>query len=764
MYFRYLKDPMSLWPGASASELTRRNFLKFTSLAGAGLTLGALLPEQTTAAGAAEDSLAGSPLGIPSLPARLRSVATLAMPFVRVDPDNTVTVTSKHVEAGQGVWTGLPAVVAEELDASWSQMRVEAAPARVPMYGNFAFDPKGSVQGTGGSTAMANSWMQLRQAGATARAMLVAAAASEWKVPAAEITVSEGVVAHEKSGKKANFGELAARAAKMPIPTDVKLKDPSQFKLIGRDKLPRLDSRAKSSGQQQFAIDVMLPGMMTAVVMRPPRFGGKVVSFDATQAKAVPGVVDVVQIPRGVAVIGRDTWSAKKGREVLQVTWDESGAETRSTAEIFDEYRKLAQAPETAKAVKEGDADAALKSATHVIEAEFEFPYLAHAPMEPLTAVARLSADKCEIWAGCQFQTIDQVNAAMAAGLKPDQVYINTLAAGGTFGRRANVESDYIAEVASIAKAVDGKYPVRLIWTREDDIMGGRYRPMNYHRISAGLGRDGKVVAYKQRFVGQSIMAGTPFAAMMKEGLDPTAVEGHAAEQYEIENAHVTWSQPKSAVPVLWWRSVGHSHTAISKEIMFDELAEAAGQDPVAFRLAHLGKHPRHAAVLRLAAEKAGWDKPFSKEKGRGRGVAVQESFNTVVAQVAEVTVVGDTIIVDRVVCAVDCGIAVNPDVIKAQMQSGIGYGLAAALHGKITLTGGRVDQTNFHQYAVLRINEMPREIEVHIAPSTNAPTGVGEPGLPPIAPAVANAVRSATGIKLRKLPFNLAEARTAKA
>jgi len=749
MYFRHLKDPMSVFPGAASAEVTRRDFLKFTSLAGAGLTLGALLPEQSPAAAAAGTG----------------SNAALAMPFVRVDPDNTVTVISKHVEAGQGVWTGLPAVLAEELDASWSQMRVESSPARVPMYGNFAFDPKGSVQGTGGSTAIANSWMQLRQAGATARAMLVSAAASEWKVPAAEVTVSEGVVSHEKSGKKATFGELAARAAKVPVPTDVKLKDPSQFKLIGRDKLPRLDSRAKSSGQQQFAIDVMLPGMMTAVIKRPARFGGKVVSFDATQAKAVPGVVDVVQVPRGVAVIGRDTWSAKKGREVLQVTWDDTGAETRSTGQIFEEYRKLAQAPETAKAAQAGDVDAALKSATHTIEAEFEFPYLAHAPMEPLTAVVRLSPDKCEIWAGCQFQTIDQLNAATAVGLKPDQVFINTLAAGGTFGRRANAESDYIAEAASIAKAVGGKYPVRLIWTREDDIMGGRYRPMNYHHITAGIGKDGKVVAYKQRFVGQSIMAGTPFAAMMKEGLDPTAVEGHAAEQYEIENVHVAWSQPKSAVPVLWWRSVGHSHTAVSKEIVFDELAEAAGQDPVAFRLAHLEKkYPRHAAVLRLVAEKAGWDKPFSKEKGRGRGVAIQESFNTIVAQVAEVTVVGDTITVDRVVCALDCGIAVNPDVIRAQMQSGIGYGLAAALHGKITLSDGHVDQTNFHQYAVLRINEMPRDIEVHILPSTNAPTGVGEPGLPPIAPAVANAVRAATGIKLRKLPFNLAEARTAKA
>ncbi len=746
MYFRHLKDPSSLWPGASVSELTRRDFLKLTSIAGAGLTLGGILPETVAAAGS----------GAAAAPA-------FAMPFVRIDPDNTVTVLSKHVEAGQGVWTGLPTIVAEELDASWSQMRVESAPAKVPMYGNFAFDPKGSIQGTGGSTAVANSWTQLRQAGATARAMFVQAAATQWKVPAAEITVSEGVVAH-KSGKKATFGELAARAGKLPVPTDVKLKDPGQFKLIGRDKLPRLDSRAKSFGQQTFAIDVMLPGMMTAVVMRPPRFGGKVASFDATQARAVPGVVDVVQIPRGVAVIGRDMWSAKRGREALQVTWDESEAEKRSTSRMLEDYKQLASGADALKVAQEGDAESALKSAAHTIDAEFEFPYLAHAPMEPLTAVARLSPGKCEIWAGCQFQTVDQINAAMMTGLKPDQVFINTLAAGGTFGRRANPESDYISEVASIVKAVDGKYPVRLIWTREDDIRGGRYRPLNYHRISAGVSAEGKVVGYKQRVVGQSLVAGTPFAAMIKDGVDPTAVEGHAAEQYDIENAHITWNGPKSPVSVLWWRSVGHTHMAASKEIIFDELAEAAGKDPVAFRLAHLAKHPKHAATLKLAAEKAGWDKPFPKEKGRGRGVAVQESFGSVVAQVAEVTVNGDTITVDRVVCAVHCGIAVNPDVVRAQMQSAIGYGLAAALHGKITMTDGHVDQTNFHEYTVLRINEMPREIEIYIVPSADPPTGVGEPGLPPIAPAVANAVRMATGIKLRKLPFDLAEARAASA
>jgi isoquinoline 1-oxidoreductase beta subunit len=660
------------------------------------------------------------------------------------------------------VWTGLSAVLADELDAAWNQMRAEGAPALVPLYGNVAFDPKGNVQGTGGSTSMASSWQQLREAGATARAMLVAAAAKRWGVPASEITVVDGVVAHS-SGKHATFGELASDAAKQPVPKNVKLKDASQFKLIGRDKLPRLDSRAKSTGTQQFAIDVSLPGMMTAVVMRPPKFGAKAQSIDATAAKAVPGVVDVVQIPRGVAVVARDTHSAKKGREALNVTWDESAAESRGTTQLMAEYKRLAASGEgSLSAIKKGDAAAGLKGAAKVINAEFELPYVAHAPMEPLTAVCSLSADRCEIWAGAQFQTIDQLNAAGATGLKPDQVFIHTLAAGGTFGRRANIESDYISEVASIAKATGGKYPVRLIWTREDDLAGGRYRPLNYHRITAGVTADGKVAGYRQHVVGQSIVAGTPFAAMMKDGIDPTAVEGSAPEQYEIANSQLMWTSPKVGVPVLWWRSVGHSHMAFSKEVIVDELAEAAGQDPVAFRLAMLEKNPRAAGVLKLVAEKAGWDKPFDKSKGRGRGIAIQESFGTVVAQVAEVTVKDDQLVVDRVVCAVDCGIAVTPDVIRAQMESGIGFGLGTALHSSITMTDGHVDQTNFHQFQVLRINEMPKVVEVHIVPSTNPPSGVGEPGTPPIAPAVANAVRMATGIRLRKLPFDLAAARAA--
>ena len=739
----------SVAPGrGEATELSRRQFVKLTTLAGSGLTLGLLLPgcasKPTASAGGAPAAQTGD---------------AFAMPFVHIAPDSTVTVICKQLEAGQGVWTGLPAIVAEELDASWSQMRVASAPAEVPLYGNLALDPSGHMQGTGGSTSVANSWLQLRRAGATARTMLVQAAAERWNVPAPDISVTDGVVSHLPSRRQASFGELAADASRVPVPADVLLKDPAQFTLIGRGHLPRLDSRDKSYGKERYAIDVMLPGMMTAVVMRPPVFGGKVASFDASRAKAVPGVVDVVEIPRGVAVVGRDFWSAKKGRDVLKVDWDESAAEKRGTPELLADYRRLAEGEKAVTVSKIGNADAALRRAHKLLEAEFEFPYLAHAPMEPLTAVCRLTADHCEIWAGDQFQTFDQMHAARQVGLEPHQVSINTLAAGGTFGRRATPDSDYISEVTSIAKATGGRYPVRLIWTREDDITGGRYRPLNLHRITAGVTPTGEV-ALRQRVVGQSIVSGTPLAGMIKNGVDPTAVGGSAADQYDLTDASVTWTPPQVGVPVLWWRSVENTHMAFSKEVIIDELAEAAGEEPVAFRLRLLGKHPRHAAVLRLVAQKAGWGQPFPRGQGRGRGVAVHESFGSVVAQVAEVTVSGDDVRVDRVVCVVDCGIAVTPDVVVAQMQSGIGFGLSAALWGKITLTDGRVDQNNFDGYRVMRINEMPKVIEVHIAPSTRAPSGVGEPGTPPIAPAVANAVRMATGVRLRRMPFDLAAAR----
>lgn len=730
MYFDKLNLPKADTP--AAPQLNRRLFL---ALSGAGLTL-ALLPDSAARAAESAGLVTGTGLE--------------ATPFIRISPDNTVTVLVKHLEMGQGVWTGLPTIVAEELDADWSQMRAEGAPADMKKYGNTGI---GGIQGTGGSTAIFNSWEQLRRAGATARAMLVSAAARQWGVPASEITVERGVVRHAASRKEATFGALANAAAKEKVPAEVTLKDPKDFKLIGK-KLTRLDSAAKSTGQQTFGIDVAPEGTLTAVIQRAPRFGGTVKSFDGAAAKAVPGVVDVVQVPSGIAVVAKNTWAALKGREALTIEWDESKAEKRGSAELFAEFRQLAEqgakAPNAMEVQTIGDPEAALKSAAKVIETSFEFPYLAHAPMEPLTAWGRVTKDGAELTAGFQFQTLDQQNAAKALGLPPEKVGLNTIASGGSFGRRANFQSDYVSELAHVLKATGGKYPVRLVWTREDDLAGGYYRPMAVHKVKAGLDAKGNIVGWTQTLVHQSLMAGTPFEAPGKP--DNGAVEGHALEQYTLPAARMDWVNPKVGVPVLWWRSVGHTHNAYVKEVMIDQLAKAAGQDPVAFRLKLLGNHPRLANVLKLAAEKAGWDKPLPK--GRFRGVAVQESFRSYVAQVAEISWDGKDYKVERIVCAVDCGVAVNPDVIAAQMEGGIGFGLGAALHSEVTLDGGVVEQANFDGYQVLRMSTMPKEVEVHIVPSAEAPTGVGEPGVPPAAPAVANAIAAATGKWFTKLPF----------
>ena len=669
--------------------------------------------------------------------------------FLRIAPDNSVTVIAKHLEMGQGTYTGLATIVAEELDADWAQIRVESAPADASKYANLAF---GTIQGTGGSSAMANSWMQLRNAGATARAMLVAAAAAEWNVPPASLTVERGVVRHAPSNRQATFGDLAAKAASQPAPDKVALKDPKDFKLIGQ-KLPRVDIPGKTNGTAQFTIDVTFPNMLVAVLQRPPLFGATAKSFDATATKAVPGVVEVLQVPRGVAVVAKSFWAAKLGRDALKVAWDDSKAEKRSTAAIMAEYRTLAEQPGK-PARKEGDAAAALKGAAKLITATYEFPYLAHAPMEPLDAVVKLDADSCEIWCGDQFQTVDQGNAAATAGLKPEQVKIHTLLAGGSFGRRANMGSDYIVEAVSVAKALGANgIPVKLQWTREDDIRGGLYRPLYLHRLEAALDNNGQLVGWQHRIVGQSIIAGTAFAAVMvKDGIDGTSVEGAANLPYAVPNMSVELSTTETGVPVLWWRVVGSSHTAYATEAFIDEIAHAAGKDPFAFRQAMLEHHPRHKAVLELAAKAAGWGSPLPK--GKGRGIAVAEAFGTYVAQVAEVTVAPNgKVKVDRVVCAVDCGTPINPDVITAQMEGGIGFGLGAALYGAITLKDGQVEQTNFDAYQVLRIDEMPK-VEVHIVPSPEAPTGVGEPGVAPVGPAVANAVFAATGKRLRVLPF----------
>ncbi|ALL71440.1 Isoquinoline 1-oxidoreductase beta subunit (plasmid) [Paraburkholderia caribensis MBA4] len=670
--------------------------------------------------------------------------------FLRVGADDSVTVIAKHVEMGQGAYTGIATIVAEELDADWSRVRVESAPADAKRYANLAF---GTIQGTGGSSAMANSWTQLREAGATARVMLVTAAAQQWKVPASELRTERGVVYHDASGKHATYGSLSSAAAALPVPENVTLKDPKNFRLIG-SQAPRVDVPPKTDGTAQFTLDVTLPGMLVAVMQRPPLFGATVRSFDASAAKAVPGVVNVVQVPRGVAVVAKSFWAAKQGRDALKVEWDETHAEKRSSADIMAEYRKAAGQPGL-PARTEGDASKAIQGAARKLSASYEFPYLAHAPMEPLDAVIKLTANSCEIWAGDQFQTVDQANAARVAGLQPQQVSIHTLYAGGSFGRRANPGSDYIVEAVSIAKALGANgTPVKLQWTREDDIHGGLYRPMYFHKLDAGLTRDGKLVGWQHRIVGQSIVAGTPFAGLIKNGIDGTSVEGAANIAYAIPNISVELSTMQTGVPVLWWRVVGSSHTAFAVEAFIDEAAHAAGKDPYTFRRDLLEHEPRMRGVLDLAAQKAGWSNA-PLPAGKGRGIAVAEAFKTFVAQVAEVSVDKDgKVKVDRVVCAVDCGTAINPDVIAAQIEGGIGFGLGAALYGAITLKDGHVEQNNFDGYRVLRIDAMPK-VEVHIVASTQAPTGIGEPGVAPVGPAVANAIFAATGKRVYAMPFS---------
>jgi isoquinoline 1-oxidoreductase beta subunit len=722
-------------------NLSRRDFLK----AGAGLTLGVAVP-------GALAQMAGPGRG-GSGPAAAGAFEPNA--FVRIGTDNTVTVIVKHFEMGQGTFTGLPTLVAEELDADWSQIRAEGAPADATRYNNLFM---GQMQGTGGSTAMANSYDQMRKAGAAARAMLVAAAAERWKVAAGEITISRGVVQHAATNKTARFGSLAAAAAKQPVPQDVKLKEAKDFVFIGR-RAPRTDARAKSNGTAVYTQDFKLPGMLTALVAHPPRFGGKVKSFDAAKAKAVGGVVDVVAIPQGVAVLANDFWSAKKGRDALAVEWDEAGAFKLGSEEIMAEYRRLIATP-GATAKKEGDVAAALGSAAKTFEAVYEFPYLAHACMEPMNCVVKLSADACEIWNGEQFQSIDQPAVAQLLGMKPEQVKLNMLFAGGSFGRRANPQSDYVLEAVQVAKAIGGRVPVKLVWTREDDMRAGYYRPAYVHALKGGLDAQGNIVAWQHRIAGQSILTGTAFEGMMvKDGIDATSVEGASNLPYAIPNLGVELHSPKMGVPVQWWRSVGSTHTAFSTETFLDELAAAAGKDPFQLRRALLAKAPRHKRVLEMAATEADWTLPLVSARvgdRRGRGIAVHESFNTVVAQVAEVTVRKDgSWRLDRVMCAVDCGVAVNPDIIRAQMESGIAYGLTAAMYGAITLKDGVVEQSNFHDYMPLRLTEMPR-IGVYIARSDEKPTGVGEPSTPVIAPAVANALAAATGKRIRALPIKL--------
>ena len=713
---------------ARAKPITRRSFLKASAVTTGGLVIGFNLPAGNRLANAQP-----APAAVPP------------NAYLRIARDGAVTVQVKHLEFGQGVMTSLPMLVAEELGCDWSKVRAELAPA-APVYAHTMF----GMQMTGGSSSVVNSYTQMRTVGAMAREMLISAAATQWKVEAAQCRVENGQVLGP-GGRKAGFGELADAANALKAPDKVTLKDAKDFRIIGKPTR-RIDAPGKVNGSAKFGLDITpktIPNLHTALVKHPPMFGARVAKIDATKVKGLPGVTHVVQISNGVAVVAKNFWAAKKGRDLLEVTWNLDAASKANSPDLKKSYRELAQKP--GLIAKAGNTDA-IKGAAKNVTAEYEAPFLAHAPMEPLNCTVNLKADSCEIWVGSQFQTVDQAAAAKAAGLKPEQVKLNTMIAGGGFGRRANPAADYIIEAVEIAK--EAKVPVKTVWTREDDIRGGYYRPMYVHKVEAGLDAAGRIVGWDHTIVGQSIIAGTTFEPfMVKDGVDATSVEGVADTPYDIPGMRATLHTTKDGVPALWWRSVGHTHTAFVMETMMDELAKAAGKDPVAFRREYLGKHPRVLNVLNLAAEKAGWGKPTPK--GVGRGIAVHESFGSVCAHVADVVLEKGAIRVLRVVSVIDCGLVVNPLTVTAQIESATVYGLSAALYGQVTLKNGEVEQSNFHDYPVLRMNEMPK-MEVHIVPGGKEPTGVGEPGTPPVAPAVANAVFALTGKRLREMPFKI--------
>jgi len=729
-------------PGAdkdAGDGVSRRAFLKMSGALGGGLVLGFFIPP------AGKHALAQAPKQVYAPNA-----------FLRIAPDNTVTVAVNRLEFGQGVNTGLPMAIAEELDADWALMRSELAPAA-----DVFKDPAFGMQMTGGSGSISRSFTQYREIGARARAMLVAAAAEQWGVRPDQCRTARSMV-YGPDERSATYGQLADAAMKQPVPQTVALKDPRNFRIIGKPT-PRLDARAKSDGSQRFGIDHVVPGMKVAVVARPPVFGAKVAKFDAVRAKQVKGVVDVLQVATdrggsGLVVIADGYWPAKQGRDALAVEWDTSGVEKVSSAQQFAAYRELAKRP--GAVAMEADVSK-LASAPKKIVAEYEFPYLAHAPMEPLNCIVDLQADACTVWAGTQFQTVDQQAIALTAGLKPEQVTLHTMMAGGGFGRRAVPTSDYIVEAVNIARAwrATGKTsPVKVVWSREDDIRGGYYRPSHVHRAEIGLDAKGEILAWNHTIVGQSILSGTPFEQFaVKNGVDNSMTEGMGAP-YKVP-MKLSVHHPKANVPVLWWRSVGATHTAYVMETLIDEVAQLAGMDPVAYRRKLIGdKHPRHLAALDLAVARSGYGKR-KLPAGRAWGVAMHESFGSVVAYVVEASVEQGVPKLHKVTAAVHCNRAVNPMSIEAQIQGAILMAVGTTLPGAaITLKDGVVEQQNFSDYVVARMPDMP-QVAVHIVPSGDPPTGIGEPGYPPLAPAFANAIAKLTGKRLRKLPFDLATA-----
>jgi isoquinoline 1-oxidoreductase beta subunit len=680
-------------------------------------------------AGAAGGLLLGFHLGGRKLFADTTGADRKLNAWVHVSPDDTVTLFIHKAEMGQGTVTSLSMLLAEELECDWTKIRTEFPGI------DRAFGPN---QGVVGSASIRTSWDPLRKAGATAREMLIQAAAQQWGVDRSQCRAENNVVIDISTNARLSYGSLADAASKLTPPANVTLKDPGQFRVIGKPH-KRLDTPDKTTGRAVFGIDVRLPGMLRAVVARCPVFGGKVVSFDETKAKAVPGVKRVVQISTGVAVVADNTWSAVQGRTALQVQFDEGPTASVSTDSIRKSFAEKAQQP-GAVARQDGDAVAATANAAKKIEATYEAPYLAHAPMEPLNCTAWVKADSCEVWASTQGQTAAMQAAVQISGFKPEQVVVYTKYMGGGFGRRAR--NDYVGESVEISKAIGA--PVQLTWTREDDMQQDWYRPASYTHFTGALDADGWPVALTNRTVCP------PFGGL-RNGVARTGIEGITDMPYSIPNIEVEYHAADPGIPVSYWRSVGYSQNTFFTESFIDELAVAGGKDPLELRRKLLANQPRMLAALELAAEKAGWGKPLPA--GRGRGIGIVNNIGSFTAQVAEVSLDKGKLKVHRVVCAVDCGRVVNPSGVEQQIQSGIVYGLSAALKGEITISRGRVQQRNFHDYDVLRIDEMP-VVEVHIVPSQNAPGGIGEASVPPIAPAVANAVFALTGKRIRKLPI----------
>jgi len=712
----------------TTTTLDRRAFLKVTAAAGGGLIVSGYLPW----AGEADTVVEAAGVFEPNV-------------WVKIGADDTVTMTLTMLEMGQGVMTSMPMLVAEELDIDWNRIKTEWAPADAK-YGNPNF---GGQQLTAGSNSVRGMWKTLRESGATARAMLMTAAAQTWGVAENTVSTEKGEVVHKASGRRLKYGALVDKAAALPVPKTVALKNPKDFKVLGQS-LPRLDIPEKVNGKAEFGLDVKRPGMLIARVVRCPVFGGKAASFNADKAKAVAGVRHVVAISTGVSVVADNYWAAAKGAQALEVKWDEGTLATLNSAEITKRYAQLAEQPGKV-ARNDGDATAAIKGAAKSFDRVFETPFLAHATMEPMNCTADVQADRCDVWVPTQGQTASQQAAMAASGLPIDKVHIFTTYLGGGFGRRG--EADFVTDAVETSKAV-GK-PVKVVWTREDDMQHDFYRPVTYVRMSAAVDASGKPLAYQMRMVQQSLMK--RIGGLPPNGVDFISVDGAANLPYDIPNIRIEYTESDPGIPFGFWRSVGASVNGFVVEGFIDELAAVAGEDPFEFRRKRLSKHPRHKAVLELVAEKSGWGKPLAQ--GHARGIALMECFGSIVGQVAEVSVTNGAVKIHKMWCAVDTGWVINPDTIKAQMEGGTLYGLSAALNGEITIQNGRVVQRHFNDYKVLRMNEAP-EVETHIVPSAEEPGGIGEPSTALAAGALVNAIAAATGKRIYKLPIRAEQLR----